>query len=323
MRDALIKVRGAVSTKDFVPVLTHFCFRDQTVAGFDGRMFIQAPLKGMKLNCSVEAKLFITALDACENDPETIVQNEANLEITRGGFTAQLPIGKAEEFAPATPDPKPVKRETELLPALRRLFPFIGEDASRPWACGALIDGREMFATTNVALARVWIPEPLPGKEPLNLPRFAVEELLRIDEEPISIARSENTLTFYYKDKSWLRSVLFETNWPKPPGELLDGKRIKGHKILPELIEAVKQVVPFADPKNPVLWFDGDEVRTPEGQRYACRKLKSAMALGHGAYRVEPLALVLEAAQQALWIEYPRVRWSGVDIDGLLVGVAR
>jgi DNA polymerase III sliding clamp (beta) subunit (PCNA family) len=322
MRESLLKVRGAVSTKDFTPVLTHFAFRDGTVAGFDGRMFIQAPLK-LRLSCTVKAKLFITALDACDNEPDRIEQTETGLVINRGSFTATLPTGKIEEFAPATPDPRPVKRTAPLLPKLKQLFPFIGEDASRPWACGLLIDGLNAYATNNVCLARVKLPQAMPEAEsPLNLPRFAIEELIRIDEEPISIARSENALTFYYKDKSWLRTVLFETNWPKPPREILDGIKAD-HKIHPELVEAVRTLAPFADEKAPVLWLDGDEVKTPDGERHAVHKMKYAMALGHGAYRVEALSLVLEAATHARWIDYPRVPWKGDGIDGIMVGVHR
>jgi hypothetical protein len=50
MRDVLKFVSGAVSTKDVLPVLTHFAFRDQRVHGFNGRVHICAPLPAVTFN---------------------------------------------------------------------------------------------------------------------------------------------------------------------------------------------------------------------------------------------------------------------------------
>lgn len=321
MRDILNRVRGAVSTKDLVPVLTHFAFRDGTVAGFDGRLYIQAPLpKGLrKLACTVDAVKFLAAVDACGGEPQ-LAAADGKLKVSRGNFAATLPTGALDQFVPAMPDAPAGAKRLPLLPALQRLLPFIGEDASRPWACGVLFSGARAYATTNVVLVRTKLRQGLPGKGDCNLPRFAVEELLRIGEEPCGIGRSDHSLTFHYADGSWLRTTLFDTAWPKPPEELLK----PGHEawpVAPDLALAVAQVQPFCpDPKNPIIVFDGDTVRTLDGVHSAAvTGLKRA--LGHGAYRAEPLLSVLAAASHAAWGDFPRVHWIGSELEGIMVGV--
>lgn len=331
MRDILNRVRGAVSTKDLVPVLTHFAFRDGVVAGFDGRLYIQAPLpKALrKLACTVDAAKFLLAVDACQGEP-VLTLTDGKLVITRDQLTVRLPVGKVEDFVPAMPDaaaPKAAKR-LPLLPALQRLLPFIGEDASRPWACGVLFSGTKAYATNNVVLVRTKLKQALPGKSTVgkgssdvNLPRFAVEELLRIGEEPTGIGRSDHSLTFHYADGSWLRTTLFDVVWPKPPDELL---KPLGElwPVAKDLAAAVALVQPFCpDEKNPIIVLDGDTVRTMDGVHSATvAGLKGA--LGHGAYRAEPLLTVLTVATHAAWGDFPRVHWLGPGLEGIMVGVA-
>lgn len=323
MRESLNRVRGAVSTKDLVPVLTHFAFRDGTVAGFDGRLYIQAPLPKTlrKLACTVDAVKFLAAVDACDGEPQLTVA-DGKLKVSRGNFAATLPTGDLAQFVPAMPDKaaeKPSWR-SPMLPTLQRLLPFIGEDASRPWACGVLFSGTRAYATNNVVLVRTKLRQGLPGKGDCNLPRFAVEELLRIGEEPTGIGRSDNSLTFHYADGSWLRTTLFDTAWPKPPDELLKPQG-EAWPVAPELAAAVTQVQPFCpDPKNPIIRFSGTTVLTLEGVHSAVvTGLKGP--LGHGAYRAEPLLAVLAAASHAAWGDFPRVHWLGPELEGIMVGV--
>lgn len=324
MLDALARVRGAVSIKDLVPVLTHFAFRDGTVAGFDGRLYIEArlPKAQGKLNCTVEAIRFLAAVDACQGNPQLTLQ-DGKLRVSKGGFTATLPVGKAEDFVPAQPDELTQTRKAPLLPALRRLRPFIGEDASRPWACGILFDGKTAYATNNVVLARTQIRQGMPGRGPVNLPLFAVDELLRIGEEPTAAGRSDHSLTFSYQGGSnWLRTTLFDTTWPKPPASLLDSPQ-KAWPVDKGLAEAVALIQPFCpDPKNPIIRLDGNEVSTLDGVHSAKVTGFNSTALGHCAFRAEPLLAVLAVAEHASWGSFPKVYWRGPEIDGVIVGVA-
>lgn len=319
MKDTLNRVRGAVSTKDMIPVLKHFAFRFGQVEGFDGRVHIMTPLPACyrALECTVDARQFIAAVDACDGNP-TLDQVENRLIVRRNTFEATLSTGAADQFpavdkvvAPAIP------RGYKLLPDLRRLRSFVGEDASRAWACGTLFSEGWLYATNNVVLARV--RTKLRSATSFDLPYFAIDELLRIDEEPVGMCVHENAATFTYKDGTILRSQLFANDWPSDPARFLEGSTRAPRVPADSLKAAVEALVPFcADPKFPIIVLEGDVVRTQEHVNQA--KVSGFKNL-KGAFHARALLSVLEVATNIDFSAAPRVPWHGNGIEGLLTGI--
>ena len=62
-----------------------------------------------------------------------------------------------------------ITSDAPLLPTLRLLRPFVGDDASRPWACGVLMNGRALTVTNNIILIKhrytINISEPVNRSE--------------------------------------------------------------------------------------------------------------------------------------------------------------
>lgn len=324
MLDALTRVRGAVSTKDLVPVLTHLVFDQGKVAGYDGRVYIQAPLprRYRDLRCTVKADRFLAAIDACQGGDPDLQQTDGKLRVAYGDFAADLSTGDVNLAVPPQPDPPGrVKVPADFLGRLATIRPFVGEDASRQWACGLLLDGGQAYATNNVCLASCRLSDL--GQDPVSIPAWSVDELLRIGDQPTGIGRSHTSITFHYADKSWLRTTVFDTAWPKPPQSLLDDTRVVTAMgaVTPDLKDAVQKVLPFCpDPKNPIVQLGPRQVSTLAGDFSARVDGVGSMDM-QGTYRADALLLVLAVADCVDWSQFPRTWWQGAGMRGLLVGV--
>ena len=320
MIKTLTFVKGAVSTKDLVPVLTNFHFYDGRVQGGNGRVTIDAPLDLGGKNITVPAAPFLKAITACDGAPVLKITEGGQLSVRKGSFRSILPLADQEAFprVDVEAEKKCHKPSPGFIKALRAVRPFIGEDASRPWACGALFKDGYIYATNNVVMVRV--PWDMPDNVCLNIPSFAIDELIRIGEEPAGFMFSETSAVFHYGDR-WLRSQLFETEWPDVAaffdfGESLD-------PVPPGLLEAVTKVLPFCpDSRFPVITLGAEGVATADGTMTAS---VGDMELPEGKYRAEPLLAVLSRAVVIDLTKYPSaVPFAGASgLQGVMIGVKR
>ena len=208
---ALKFVQGAVSKKDFAPELTHFQISQGRVTGFDGKMSLSSPIE-LDLECCPKAAPFVNAVQACTETAQLAMTATERLSIRSGRFKAFLECLPVDTYPVIEPEGEPVAIDGDLLPALRVLYDISAEDASRPWAAGVLLDGDSAFATNNVILMERWLGYHFPHR--VNLPRFAVREMLRIGEEPTGMQLTSTNVTFHYEGDRWLRSQLNSSEWP-------------------------------------------------------------------------------------------------------------
>lgn len=317
MLDTLKFVRGAVATKDLVPVLRYFRIANGRIQGQNGRVCIDAPWPGPDMNAVVDAQKFLRAVDACEGEPK-ITEKDSALTISRGRFRAKLLTLLVQDYPDVNADSiiweRRISMGEKTMAALRALQPFIATDASRPWACSVLIDGDKAFATNNAVLAVAEIPEWEWG---VVLPDFFVTELLRIGETPRELCWNDRALCARYADGSWLWSKRTEGAWPATLQQL--SQQIEACEdwqgVPDDLREAITKLRPFfPDQKFPVVQTGPEGLSTFEGDSSAA---VSCGELPKACFRMESLDLVAQHAKE--WnLEASPTPWRGDGIAGLL-----
>lgn len=320
MLDQLKMVRGGVADKDLVPVLTHFHIYDGRIQGANGRIAIDAACEKFKdFSITVPAKKFLTAVDACSGEPK-LSATEDSLTITRGGFRARLPLAKHEDFPRAIPDETDYafSESDGFISALSRLRPFVSDDASRMWACGILLKDGYAHATNNVVLARAPIGWSSLD-DAINVPSLTVDELIRIGKDPVRVAGSNKSITFYYDDGSWLKTNVLDLGWPD-----ISSFFSFDHDAVPPvpdgLLSAVETVTPFsADMLSPVILFGETGVSTREADSSAAFE---GITLPEAAFQSKSLVPVLKVARQLDLSRWPDAcPFVGEGIDGVAIGV--
>lgn len=309
MKDQLNLVRGAVSKKDLVPVLTAFHIYDGRIQGMNGFVVIDTTCKELAdVNITIPAERFIRAVDACENEP-TFKLTEKSLLVQGKKLKVTIPLMVHDKFPKQEREGKG-KKIKGLLEILKLLHPFIAEDATRPWACGVLLSGDHAYATNNVSIAR--IPFKSSCKSVI-VPLHAINELLRIKQDPKSIAITDSWITFELQD-CWLKVRQIEGEWPQVDDHLIPCKK----KAPAGLMEEVELLAKFVNKGAfPTIGFTEDKVLLQGGNAEFKRE-----GLPKGSYRAEPLITCLQVATHIDFEKFPKVPFKGKDgLMGILMGL--
>lgn len=309
-------VQGAVAKKDLLPALTHFVIEDGTVRGFNGMLALCSPIP-FDIKCKPKAEPLVKAIANCTDTVTLSLTAAGRLAIKSGKFKAFVDCHPAEETPHAMPEGDTVVIDgAALLQAFKTLYPFIGDDASRPWSNGVLLLGQSAFATNNITLVEYWTGINVP--EPINIPRAAIKEMIRIDEPFESAQLAKNSITFHYKGGRWIRTQLFETKWPDLTKVL--NRDCKPAPMDDRLFDGLKVLKPFADKMGRVL-FKGGRIGThdddTEGAAYDIEGFDHS-----GVYQIEMLSLLQGAAKTIDWSAYPSpCLFFGDRIRGAIVGM--
>ena len=308
-------VAGSISKKDFVPALKHFVIEGGTVRGYNGTLALCTPIP-FDLACKPRGEPLVRAIANCNETVQLSLTKAGRLSIKSGKFKAFIDCIEGE-----TPHVNPdgadvVINGHAILQALKTIAPFIGDDASRPWSNGVLLKGESAFATNNVTLVEFWTGSAVPA--PINIPRSAVKEMLRINEAPLRAQMNENSVTFHYPGDRWIRTQLLTTEWPDL-AKVLDRASV-AQPLDIRLFEAIETIKPFVDKMGRILFRDGG-IRTHaedgEGGDFDIEGFNH-----EGVYQMDILNLLKDSAKTIDWSTYPSpCMFFGERLRGAIIGM--
>lgn len=308
---------GSVAKKDFVADLKHFAIENGRVRGFNGTLALCTPIP-FDINCNPNAEQLIKAVSKCNDTIQLSLTKAGRLSVKSAGFKAFIDCVQGETNH-VEPEGEFVEFDGELLlKGIQACAPFIGSDASRPWANGVLIKGQSIFATNNVMLVEYWLGSTFPIT--VNIPRAAVREMQRIGEAPVNAQVTTNSITFHYSGDRWLRTQLFATEWPDL-SKVLD-RPSEQVPVDERIFEGLESVKSFVDKMGTIYLFQ-DELRThmdeQEGAGFAMD------GFGHeGKYNIDMLNLLKDTAVTIDWSTYPSpCMFLGERIRGAIIGMRK
>lgn len=250
MKEALQFVKGAIGRKDFVPELTHFNISDGRIVGYNGDMAISAPI-GVDIRAKPHAQTFIKAVNSAKEEVALSLTKSGRLSLKSGKFRALIDCLQGDESRFIIPEGEVIDLGENFIDCLKALSPFIGIDASRPWATGIMLRSGSALATNNICLVEYWHGNTLPF--PINIPKPAIAELIRIGESPAKVQVTQNSISFHFSGNRWLRTQLLVAGWPDQVGSILDCEG--SPQVVPEgLWEALETLKPFTDDSSRVFF---------------------------------------------------------------------
>lgn len=314
MLDSLRFVQGAVAKKDFVPALTHFRIEGGTIRGFNGMMGLCCPID-LDLDCSPKAVQFVKAVQTCKDTIQLHMTPAGRLSVKSGKFKALVDCIQ-DSFPEVVPEGQELPLDGGLLKVLKLLAPFIADDASRPWARGILLRGQSAFATNNIVLIERWLGYTFPVE--INIPKSAVTELIRIGEEPESLQVTENSVTFHFAGKRWLRTQTYSTQWPDL-SRILD-RQANPSPIPDGLWDAAVDLLPFVDELGRLFLTPG-QVTTGHGDG-AGAAIDVPGIQAEGCFNAQQVILLKGVAKTLDLGGYPGpCAFFGDQIRGALIGM--
>jgi hypothetical protein len=312
-------VMGSVARKDYVPELQHFKIENGRVEGFNGVIALSTPID-LDLCAMPKAVPFVKAIERLPDTQGCVLDltKAGRLSVRSGRFKAFVECWEATHETPhVQPAGEQYAMPGGILPILKRTAPFMGIDASRPWACGILLEGQTASATNNIVVVQHWLPG-LTFPTPINLPSVAVNEMLRINREPVAMQPEPGAITFHYADGAWLRTSLLEGLWPVDLGKVLD-RECDPKAVTPGLFDAVDRLAPFG--KDGRVYLRPELVTTSltEGEG-AQMELPGLDA--DGCFHIEQIVALRDLASSIDWTMYPSpCIFFGDNVRGALVGI--
>ena len=316
MLEALRYVKGSISSKDLLPALTHFVIEDGTIRGYNGIIALCSPIP-YSLTCKPRGEELVKAISNCSGDVSLGITPAGKLSVKSGKFKALINcINSDTPHVTAEGTPFPINGR-DVLQAFKTLLPLVGTDASRPWCEGILLDGQSAFATNNVTLAEYWLGSAIP--HPVNIPKAAIKEMVRIAKEPTGALVMDSSITFLYPEGRWLRAQLLATDWPDI--RVILNKESKPVAIGEELFTALEVVKPFTSDKINKVYFHNGNVSThldaEEGANYY-----TGEDIGEAVYSIDMLMLLKGIANKIDWSFYPKpCPFFGEQVRGVIIGL--
>jgi hypothetical protein len=299
MLSALKFCAGSVAKKEIVAALTHFAIEGGRVRGFNGTLALSSPID-FNISCKPKAETLIKAIANCEDTIQLALTPAGRLSIKSGVFKAFVDCFNNEETPHVEPEGDRVDFDGEaFFQGIKAVSPFIGADASRLWAQGILFKDKSLFATNNIILVQYWIGVAFPHV--VNIPKPAIKEMLRINEPPIYCQIAENSITFHYEGERWLRTQLYNIEWPNL-SKILDAPS-KQSAFDNDVFKALDVIKPFIDKMGSVYFKEGNvstHEQADDGASYAVPSM-----VNEGRFNHTMLSLLEGSVETIDWSTWP------------------
>lgn len=211
MKQYLDKIKAALARKDIVSHFAYYRIKDKRLAASDARMTVSTP-------CPYAGDFMVPGL-ALEKiagnlkDDLTIELSEnKRAHFKSGKFKAALPIMIEGAIDYRQPEGKWRAPPPTFVEALRKVRPFISDNAVHYWSLSTSLREDNMCASTNVSLAQVECLG-LEGAGEL-LPSWAVDYIIDRDEDLEAMMFGEGYMAFMWADDTWMRAQLIDDRFP-------------------------------------------------------------------------------------------------------------
>ena len=288
MLEILKFVRAAVCKEGHVPSRMHFRIRSGTIQANNGKLAIQCPFPS-DIDCCPHAGQFYKAIAACEDVISMHIES-GKLIVRSGRFRSVVDLCDSTSFHDFIPIGQRVPVPQPMLPILRKLIPFVTDDERRPWACGVHFDGNSAMATNSICIVQHWLPLAFPV--PVNIPKEAVSELLRLKIEPLEIQFSVNAVVFHLPDNAWIACIPIEYKWPDTSKVFATAENFAGtytnEAQLNSLLNDVAKLDGFTNELGVIYFHKGTVSTVPSGRQGT--SIDCPFSPGVGVFRADQLA---------------------------------
>lgn len=224
---AVSRVKNALSNRDYISHYTHFHLRGGRVYASDGALTASAPIDE-KLEHVVPAEEFDKALQIFGSDADYI-WSEDTLLVKKGKRRMTIRLLPPDQVSLLEPTAISQEVPKDFKACLKKIRPFISDDASRPWALTTWLKqdsaGKHIcLATNNISVVEVSMEElsKFNSSMDVQIPNYAIDFLLGREQSVTNIGVENNKVSFWLDDDSNVTAQLFAVKMPDQIHSILD-----------------------------------------------------------------------------------------------------
>lgn len=164
------------------------------------------------INAVPHTMTLVSALKKCEGVLSVTQLDSGKLSVKAGKFRALVPCIPGATLPDIAPDPYAGVMDNRVRDGLELLAPFVVENSQRVVMASVLLRAGTMVATNGHVLLEYWHGTDLPPN--LIVPKLFINALIRVKKNIVGFGFSQNSLTIYFEDNSWLKTQLYREKWP-------------------------------------------------------------------------------------------------------------
>lgn len=189
----------------------HCLINNHWIVATDGVLTIGTKIEEDISACPRTNEL-LRALEKCGAKLSITQLNENFLLVKSGKFKAAIQCVKFEDLPALSIDPSTAKINDEIKTAFSELNWLINDGAQKAWQGALLLQDKSIVSCNGHVLLEYWHGLDLPNNT--LIPKAAAIAISKTNKALISFGRSENSATFYFEDDSFLKTQLFNDNYP-------------------------------------------------------------------------------------------------------------
>lgn len=262
------------------PNQVNCAIRGGWACAFDGILTV-----GCKVDIDVAASpntlKFLAALKQVKTEYALTQLSESSLALTAGDFKAIVPCVDIDEISSriSGPDTLCAACSDELTAALKDVLPLATDGGSTPLFAGILVQANTVAATNGHMMFEAWHGIDLPPN--MVIPKAAAKALTKVKKKLTGFGFSSNSATFYFEDESFIKTQLFNFQYPQYKHQLETENDFAN--IPDSFFNALKAVTPFVE-ENTVYFKNGmivTDYREDIASTYHIENLPEGLIFNH------------------------------------------
>lgn len=277
----------------------HMALQQSTAVAFDGVLAAGTFVDFGDVRSAPQTFKLLAALKRCKTQYSVTQAENGELIVRSGAFRAAIAAMPLQDLATLNiyPDQPIVAVDDRLKVAFALLNPLLVENTQYVVTSSLMLTNGVVKATDRALLVEYWHGLQL-SQTPIALviPKTAVTAVAKTTKKLTSLGFSQQSVTFWFEDNSWIRSQLHTEPYPNTDG--IFGFAPVCSELPKKLKEAVEAVAPFSVDNN--VYLNQNEVAShvdnATGATHDCKGLA-----GGWIFNIKRLLDVLNFATHADW----------------------
>lgn len=191
VKDALSKIKPAISNDGFIEVLSNFCFLKDLVYAYNDVLSIRMPLDGIDFELGVNGDIFYKLLSSLKSKEFNLEKEGKNLKILSGKSKLKIPFIEKEKYIlniekidKKTPC---IDLNKEVLSGINRCMVSVSDDLVFPGRMGLSFnsDGKYLyvFSTNGVTISLFKIKSKVKAFKRVVIPKDFCNQLISLGKD--------------------------------------------------------------------------------------------------------------------------------------------
>lgn len=192
------------------PVETHIQLNNKTATAFNG-ILAAGHLIEEEIYACPNNKLLIEAMSKCGQSYSFVQLDQSRLQIKSDKFKAIVPCIDPTTIPYGTPDNIVCELTDIIKTAIETVSILTSEEGQTIHTTSILIRSGSVVATNGFLIFEYWHGLNMPT---VAIPKALASALSNTSKKIAHFGFSDTSVTFFFEDKSWIKSQLFRDQWP-------------------------------------------------------------------------------------------------------------